>query len=306
MYIGNSPVNNNFEMIKHNITGMKILLVPVSIFFALTARAQYYYDDMISTQEINAVMKTYVSNKVRTVSSTGVDGNGVRNTGFSEFQEVKENGKLLKKTAINNLDKTVTYYRFDNLGRVISITDSSAAAKTTATYQYDAAGRLSVMQNALSDSASEFNQTEIHKWIYNASGKPEKMWRIINGSDSLEIRFIPDEKGNPGEEITYRKAFEKDHVYYYFDDKNRVTDIVRYNKKVKKLLPDVILTYDDGDRVIQKMNSAPGDNFGKVVWVGYLIWRYIYNENGLKTKEALFDQDQKLTGKIEYKYTFGN
>jgi hypothetical protein len=42
-----------------------------------------------------------------------------------------------------------------------------------------------------------------------------------------------------------------------------------------------------------------------VTWVGYNIWRYIFNEKGLKTKEALFNNDRELTGKIEYSYTFG-
>jgi YD repeat-containing protein len=292
-------------MTKHNITGMKILFLPVALLLSLALQAQYYYDDIISTRETNQLMKTYLANKVRTVRSTGVDGKGVKNNDFSEFQEVKENGLLLKKTSITGFEKTVTYSRFDSQGRVISISDSSAASQTTATYQYDGEGRITAVQNVLSDSAAEFNQTETHTWMYNAQGKPAKMWRTINGMDSLEIRFTPDEKGNPGEEITFRQGIEKDHIYYYFDDKNRLTDIVRYNKKVKKLLPDIILTYDDADRVIQKLNSAPGDNYGKVVWVGYLVWRYIYNETGLKTKEALFDQDQQLTGKINYEFTFG-
>jgi hypothetical protein len=39
--------------------------------------------------------------------------------------------------------------------------------------------------------------------------------------------------------------------------------------------------------------------------VGYNIWRYIYDSKGLKTKEALFDKEQQLSGKIEYSYTFG-
>ena len=39
--------------------------------------------------------------------------------------------------------------------------------------------------------------------------------------------------------------------------------------------------------------------------IGYVIWRYIYNDKGLKTKEALFDKEQQLTGKIEYSYIFG-
>ncbi|HEY6063077.1 MAG TPA: hypothetical protein VIV35_05680, partial [Chitinophagaceae bacterium] len=59
------------------------------------------------------------------------------------------------------------------------------------------------------------------------------------------------------------------------------------------------------DRVIQRITSTPGDNLRKTTWVGYIIWRYIYNGQGLKTKEALFNNEQELTGKIEYSYTFG-
>jgi hypothetical protein len=285
---------------------MKILLLPAFILPALALQAQYYYNDIIGTRETNQLMKTYVTNKVRTVSSTGYDKYGVKTTDFSEFQEVKESGNLLKKTSFTNFTKTVTYYRFDNQGRVISISDSSSATESTATYQYDLSGRIKMVQNNLRDSANDFNQTETHQWIYNTAGKPDKMWRTINNIDSLEIRFTPDEKGNPGEEITFRNGFEKDRVYYYFDENSMITDIVRYNKKIKKLLPEMIFTYDEADRVIQKVNNTPGDNLGKVVWVGYIIWRYIYNENGLKTKEALFDEGQQLSGKIEYKYTFGN
>jgi hypothetical protein len=37
---------------------------------------------------------------------------------------------------------------------------------------------------------------------------------------------------------------------------------------------------------------------------GYLIWRYIFDDKGLKTKEALFNKDKELTGKIDYVYTY--
>jgi hypothetical protein len=37
---------------------------------------------------------------------------------------------------------------------------------------------------------------------------------------------------------------------------------------------------------------------------GYLIWRYVYNDKGLKIKEALFNKNKVMTGKIEYSYTF--
>jgi hypothetical protein len=56
--------------------------------------------------------------------------------------------------------------------------------------------------------------------------------------------------------------------------------------------------YDDSDRVIQKITTTSSRT------LGYLIWRYIFDEKGLKTKEALFNDDKELTGKIEYTYTF--
>jgi hypothetical protein len=38
----------------------------------------------------------------------------------------------------------------------------------------------------------------------------------------------------------------------------------------------------------------------------YLIWRYQYDDKGLKIKEAVFDKHKQLTGKIEYIYQFGS
>jgi len=70
------------------------------------------------------------------------------------------------------------------------------------------------------------------------------------------------------------------------------------------LLPDVMLTYDEAGQLIQKVSTTGTDNLGKLKWVVYIIWRYLYNDKGLKTKEALFDKEQQLTGKIEYSYNF--
>jgi hypothetical protein len=68
--------------------------------------------------------------------------------------------------------------------------------------------------------------------------------------------------------------------------------------KLKKLLPDFMFEYDDNDRVIQKITTTSNS------LLGYLIWRYIYNDKGLKTKEALFNKDKELTGKIDFTYTY--
>lgn len=285
---------------------MKIILAPALLFlFTVSVHAQYYYSDFTGARETADMMKQYNLNKVRTVTATGEDANKVRTNNFSEFHEVKDNGRTLRKTIIREFIRTVTVYTFDAQGRVQQITDSSADLQSKLTYEYDAAGRISSVRETQNDSASEFGQTEIHRWSYNTNGQPAGMWRTINNSDSLEVKFTYDEKGNPGEEIHLRRGVETNRIYYYYDEQNRITDVVRYNKKVKKLIPDIILTYDESDRVIQKLTIAPGDNYGRVVWVGYFIWRFIYNAQGLKTDEALFDNDKNLTGRIRYSYTFG-
>ena len=278
-------------------------LLAFSLFFS-TLHAQYYYTDVIGTQETNRQMKTYLAEKVRTVAATGYDKQGAKTNEFSELQEIKDKGATLRISTFSGTTKTVLLNRFDALGRVIVTIDSSASVISSIKYDYDNAGRIIQIQNIVTDPASDFNQTETHQWFYSISGKPDRMYRIINtGSaipDSLEIRFLLDENGNLGEERTYRRGLETGYLYYYYDEKNRLTDIVRYNTKLKKLLPDVMFEYNDNDYVIQKLTPTSNSN------LGYLIWRYVFDAKGLKTKEALFNDDKQMTGKIEYNYTFNS
>lgn len=283
---------------------MKILLLPFLFIASVSLQAQYYYNDIAGTLETNRQMQTYLANKVKMVSAAGYTPQGSKATDFSETQEIMENGKALKITTIANLNRTVYYNRFDAQNRLVSITDSVLGVESITRYEYDKDGRIISVQNSVKDPENEIDQSEQHKWSYNKEGKPEKMWRIINSNDSLEIRFMPDENGNPGEEISYRKGKETDRLYYYFDEKGRITDIVRYNEQIRKLVPDNIITYDDNGRVLQIITSTPGDKYGKITWVGYQIWRYVYNEQGLKTAEALFNNEQEMTGRIKYSYTF--
>lgn len=284
---------------KNTILCCAILLLTSSL------KAQYYFNDLIGASETARLMKTYLDNKVRTVSATGFDANNVKSTDFLEFHEVKDNGTTLKITNRAGTSHSVVYHRFDHTGKLVSTTDSAGSQMSTIRYHYDPSGRITRLENKTVDKANEFNLTETHLWSYTADGKPERMWRILAGTDnpkpdSLEVRFIADDMGNTGDEVTYRRSVETGRLYYYYDDKNRITDIVRYNTKLKKLVPDVLFEYDDNDRIIQKITTVSSQ------MMGYFIWRYLFDQKGLKTKEALFNNDKQLTGKIDYAYTFGN
>ena len=277
---------------------MKNTLLVITLLVSVSLRAQYYYNDIIGTQEINKRMKTYIVAKVQSVIATGYDAQGIKTTDFNEWQEVQANGATLKITNRNGQIVTRQYYQFDNNTRLMNTRDSSTDIQSITEYTYDNNGTLATIKTTTKDSLQDFNETEERQWQYNTAGKPEKMWRILNGKDSTEYRFTLDENGNVADEQLYRRSIGIDPVYYYYDDKNRLSDIVRYNKKANQLLPDVMFEYDESDRVIQRITTLSTNN------PDYLIWRYLFNDKGLKTKEALFNKFKELRGRIEYTYTF--
>jgi hypothetical protein len=277
---------------------MKNTLLVITLLVSVNLRAQYYYNDIIGTQEINNRMKTYIVAKVQSVIATGYDAQGMKTTDFNEWQEVQANGTTLKITNRNGQIVTRQYYQFDNNTRLINTRDSSTDIQSITEYTYDNFGNLATIKTTTKDSLQDFNETEEREWQYNNAGKPEKIWRILNGKDSTEYRFTLDENGNVADEQLYRRGIGIDPVYYYYDDKNRLSDIVRYNKKANQLLPDVMFEYDESDRAIQKITTISTNN------PDYLIWRYLFNDIGLKTKEALFNKFKELRGRIEYTFTF--
>jgi YD repeat-containing protein len=275
---------------------MKNSLLAVILFIGVSAKAQYYYNDIQGTKEISARMNTYRAANVRSVTAVGFDPQGTETRDFNEWQDVQ--GDILKVTTRNGQVASRTYYTFDANNRLINARDSSSQIQSSTEYRYDSQDRLTAVLTTTRDVGEDFNETEERQWKYSAASKPERMLRIVNGKDSSEFIFELDEHGNVAEERPARRMIGVDPVYYYYDDKSRITDIVRYDKHVKQLLPDVMFEYDDKDHIIQRrttLSTRPPD---------YLIWRYLFNEKGLKTKEALFSKTRELKGRIEYRYEF--
>jgi hypothetical protein len=169
---------------------------------------------------------------------------------------------------------------------------------STTLYNYDDAGRLILIKSSSSDTAKKINETEEHHWQYQ-NNQVSRMLRIKNNIDTTYVDLKLDEKGNVSEEHSLRKGIKSDPVYYYYDASNRLTDIVRFNNKARRLLPEYMFEYAPNSRqVIQKI-TVPANSSD------YLIWRYQYDAGGLKIKEAIYDKHKALTGKIEYQYQRG-
>ncbi len=278
---------------------MKNFFLIVALFFQITTFCQNYYNDILDARAISEKMKTFLNQEIKTITAAGFDNRGIKSSEFNEWQEIDASKKVLKITSRNGQQVAIQYYQFDDQFRLTGITDTSGAIRSHTVYNYDNSNNIVLIETRTKDSLQDFTETIAHQYSYNPAGKPVKMWRIVNEKDSSEYRLTVDENGNVADEQLYRRGIGMDPVYYYYDEKNRLTDIVRYNKKARKLLPSTMFEYDELNRVIQKMTTLSSNN------PDYLIWRYIYNNKNLKTKEALFNKQKELTGRIEYTYTFG-
>jgi hypothetical protein len=232
------------------------------------------------------------------VEAAGFDGEGVQNSDFSETHQFFPNLDLLKISSRNKTDISNGYYRFNAKGLLVTITDSASSLISKTSYDYDDKGNLVSIANVVNDASDSVYESEVHQWLYNADGKPVRMFRIVNTTDTTDVRFTLDSKGNVIDELPFVKKISREKIYYYYDDKNRLTDIVRFNAKAGRLLPDYMFEYSANDEVAQKITTLSAA--GTV----YLIWRYAYNDKGLKTTEASFNRNKELTGKIKYNYQF--
>ncbi len=278
---------------------MKTLFIAVILFTSIAAPAQHYYKDIIGTKESADLITSYRNNKVRKVVLNTYTINNTPLANFSIQQEFLPAQKALR--TITKTDYTATSYLtsyIDASGHVIKSTDSSNAVVNTSIYSYNEFGNLTSIFIEAGDTLAALH-TEEHIWQYDVQGRINKMLRIKNKRDTAIVTFKLDEKGNVIEEQERRHALTDAPFYYYYDNGNRLTDIVRYNKKAGRLMPEDMFEYSPSNQVIQRITVPQNSS-------DYLIWRYAYNDKGLRTKEVIFNKQKEQTGKVEYLYTFGN
>jgi hypothetical protein len=137
---------------------------------------------------------------------------------------------------------------------------------------------------------------ETREWHVNASGHYTNVIKIKNSIDTSLGSFVYDEEGNLVEEHWKKKNKEVETYYYYYNQAHQLTDIVRYNTRLKKLIPDYQYEYDEKGRPVRMIQLAAN---GK-----YFVWKYGYNEKGLKIIENCSDKNKKAIGQIEYSYEY--
>ena len=128
-------------------------------------------------------------------------------------------------------------------------------------------------------------------YTYNTSGILQQMTLVKNNRDTTVYAFEADETGNI---IIEKNSKTAEVYYYYYDTKNRLTDIVHRYSYQKTLFTESTFEYDETGRLIKMVTSEKEGAY-------FFTWRYNY-EDGLRKDERCFSKEGSLLGSVEYKY----
>ena len=269
-----------------------ILLMTVST----AGISQYHYLDIVSNLQLSSEMKQFKEQKIRDIQVHSFESNGDPSKGFFCKKKIsKDYRKIETYTKSTISEKSILISRFNTEGQLIASNDSSAISSSSNFYQYDSKGHLTKVVNISSSMDDDFTTklTEEHLYFYDAKGRCLKMLRIKNQSDTATVLFTSDEKGNIIDENDLGKNGK--HYYYYYDSKNRLTDVVKYNSLRDKLLPDLLFEYNSASQVTQMITTEEG------ISNNYYVWKKTYNE-GLRIIEKCFSKENELLGYFEFEY----
>jgi len=271
------------------------LLVALLFFSGVEAKAQYYYSDIIGTKQTNQQYKLLRAFEFKKVNATSFDGRNEPSKDFLLEQTISNDGrKVTTRSATIGISESyfIGYYQNNKIVRTV---DSSRNALNTTTYEYDNTGKTTSVTVNNKDFDGTYSNSETHLWSYNEKGLPEKMLKIKNQTDTTLVTFTYDTDDNIADETWKKNNRTIETYYYYYNSRKQLTDIVRFSRKAKALLPDYLFEYDNSGHVIQMTQTLSGS-------ANYLIWKYNYNENNMKVKELVYNKQKEFLGKIEYSY----
>ncbi len=287
-YLYKSQSENQVYMKKYTIFFFCILMAGNSL------QAQYYYKDIVSNLQVNADMAAYRDAKIKNIKITSLEGNGEPSEGFlCEKKLAKDYRKSSLYTSSVVAGNSLLETFFNEKGQITSTYDSSMISVSSSQYFYDSKERISKIVSTSKSNDDDFINlvTEEHLYEYNDNNLPTRMIRVKNRVDSTVILFSGDEQNN----VTIEKDTKTGaKYYYYYDSKNRLTDVVKANEYRRNLVADYLFEYNTNGSLVQMTTTEEGGN-------DFVVWKYSY-ENGLRVKERLYNKERKLMGSIEYEY----
>jgi hypothetical protein len=269
-----------------------VILIIVSLLIINISFAQYYYNDILTTQQTNKQYLLLKNNHVQQVSAASYEADGELTDHFMLEQRISNNSTITTTTEYPSTGKSVSTSFYENNKVTKTVTNTENIESTTLyTYMNE---DLQSIETRTQDTFMNNSSLEIHQWQFE-NNQPEKMLLIKDNKDTTVIDFEKDEQGNIAEEHWRKNGRLIQKYFYYYNDQHQLTDIVRFNEKAQRLLPDFLFEYDNNGTLIQLTQIPQGS-------ANYLVWQYIYLPNGLKQKELCFNKQKQPIGRIEYTY----
>jgi hypothetical protein len=274
---------------KHSFLFSLVLLLTTQ------SMSQYYFNDIVATKQSNSQHELLKSNGIRKVKITNKESDNSVDEGFKVEQEINKDVSIIVTTSASTLgsSKLISYFLPNGISKTEEVANG---VNNTVDYIYNETGLLQKITSHTIDTSMNSKSTELHEWFYTSNNLPLQMFKIKNNTDTTVINFILDEKGLVTEEHWVRKGKNMESYYYYYNEQNKISDIVRYNSRVKKMLPDFMYEYNDNGTLKQMIQVLAGGS-------NYNTWTYTYLSNGLKEKEYCYDKQKKFIGAIEYNYS---
>ncbi len=261
---------------------------------AFSAHAQYYFNDIVNSKQARDNFQLLHKNDIKKVHVSSEDPDGTPTEGFSIDQQIETN-KIYTASKATYSNVSILTSNFGKYGWPSSIIDSSDASVIVTNFTYNDNSQLIHISSATHENGeTPILYAEERSFTYNGN-TPVSMQLIKNKKDTMQVSFITEEHGWVGEERWYKKGRLTETYYYYYDDKGRITDIARFDRKSQKILPDYTYEYNPQGKVITMAAIEPGSNY-------YRRWHYTYDERGLKTSETVYNKYKQLEGKVNYAY----
>ena len=265
-----------------------------TVMFTGNVSAQYYYKDILSTIKENNEFSILKTDNIKFIKINSFDEHDKPSEGFFCEKRINKNYSQSKLSTNSNITgESLLLTDYNGNGDVIKTITTTPHSTNTVEYNYDAEGKIILIKTSTSADGDSNEITETHEYTYE-NGNPVKMLRKKNNFLISTITFVVDEKGNIVEEDPSGKSIDKKYFYYY-DDSNRLTDVVHYNPIAERLLPDYMFEYTTGNKP-DKIISV--DETGR----NYFIWRYAYDDKKLPEIQKCYSKEKQLLGTIQYEY----
>lgn len=268
-----------------------LLITPFSV------QAQFYYKDLVSMQQTTELQKNYKAQKIRKVILNSFDPDDQPTANFICFQELSPTHNIIKTFTQSVASmQNVLASQFNPKMQLIRSADSSNTSLAVTNYTYDAEGKLVLVDVSTKSYAYKQNENEKHVWMYNEQKQPLQMLRIRNNTDTVMVKFKCNDQNQVIEEQWYNKDGQSISIYYYYyNEAKLLTDIVKFNDRARKLLPETLFEYNASAQLTQMLTVQSGTS-------NYLVWKYEYNTTGLKEKESCYNKQKQLLAYINYRY----